>query len=778
MSLLRAFRRCKAYDFQHTSEFGFTTLRCFDIPSRTNHVEPFALGGEDGEAEGARFYRVSSSQESMEEGEEGEGIGFSRGHHSGPSFPRRTRLPGPTSGKTVRKSKLPYQNFGRSLSGSNTPTPIIIPRCNTKNKGKEETAEHPYSSSPPMELELPIVAAATATTTGAPMRSRSGSFAEIAAASGALERGASMTAEDVFGKLVVGSPTSSSPLHNLLVTGQKRSVPTFRQTGRDWSKEFQDLLKRPLLERGTELQKLSDEFVATAKSIGEVIIMERNQPYHLKTFKPLQGKGVAGGEKFKVDNIFFKFAIDHNNIYPSDRFAMKVAGHELKGLTAMVSCGMMLGLHFPLLALIDYRGFRLIATSALPISEDTIVYGSCDGGQTVHSDMFEMNTKMEKIAKILNLKGHITGLGDIQKWIYGPCDIEGHRPNDGMLYVVDTARLWPPQTPDRSVKGSFLFNLLRGEYVSKHPIPLSSDAFTMFGEHDAEIHNREVIQATEQLLNVVIPEFAAWLQSHYCHSTAFPLSPSRLIEDLHRTGINIRHLGRVRSHVMDEELRRLILGEMISRFLKNDLKARMRQIQSSEEIPYRRLVINFFNVCFGHKGTESAAFWSRYAPKELLLQFEFALSPQEQKPDFKLYEHIHLPQVFERTSELTGVKFRSSTCPLLSELTDRDLVSIDVKEKHMYAIPRIEADTLAQLALIKPMEEAQQLYSASLAKYHSVLHLKADDHLVLQVEFFSPCFPSFAASFLYNDDPVIINAHNEEHGNSVGKNGEIGISRR
>jgi hypothetical protein len=61
-----------------------------------------------------------------------------------------------------------------------------------------------------------------------------------------------------------------------------------------------------------------------------------------------------------------------------------ITGHELKGLTALVSCGMILGLSFPLLALIDWRGYRLIATSALPISEDTIVYGSCDGGNSVH----------------------------------------------------------------------------------------------------------------------------------------------------------------------------------------------------------------------------------------------------------------------------------------------------------------------------------------------------------------------------------------------------------
>ncbi len=44
------------------------------------------------------------------------------------------------------------------------------------------------------------------------------------------------------------------------------------------------------------------------------------------------------------------------------------------------------GLHFPLMALIDYRGFRLVAISILPISRSTILYGSADGGATIHCD--------------------------------------------------------------------------------------------------------------------------------------------------------------------------------------------------------------------------------------------------------------------------------------------------------------------------------------------------------------------------------------------------------
>jgi hypothetical protein len=32
---------------------------------------------------------------------------------------------------------------------------------------------------------------------------------------------------------------------------------------------------------------------------------------------------------------------------------------------------------------------------------------------------------------------------------YRPCDIEGHRGKDGKLYVLDTARVFPPRPPSR-----------------------------------------------------------------------------------------------------------------------------------------------------------------------------------------------------------------------------------------------------------------------------------------------------------------------------------------
>ena len=53
-------------------------------------------------------------------------------------------------------------------------------------------------------------------------------------------------------------------------------------------------------------------------------------PDSKKTIKPLK-LGMAGGDKYIVHNILFKFAVDNAGLYGSDYAAAKVAGHELKG---------------------------------------------------------------------------------------------------------------------------------------------------------------------------------------------------------------------------------------------------------------------------------------------------------------------------------------------------------------------------------------------------------------------------------------------------------------
>lgn len=152
-------------------------------------------------------------------------------------------------------------------------------------------------------------------------------------------------------------------------------------SGREWNAQFQSLLDRVTDERilnearvFDSISALATDFHFCAVSLGKIIISEKFLPDAQKTIKPVDMGGVAGGTKYLVNNIIFKFAIDHQGLYGSDESASKAAGQELLGLTYVWRSG--LPLHVPLCCLVDYRGFRLVAVCRLPVDSSTLVYGS------------------------------------------------------------------------------------------------------------------------------------------------------------------------------------------------------------------------------------------------------------------------------------------------------------------------------------------------------------------------------------------------------------------
>jgi len=90
-----------------------------------------------------------------------------------------------------------------------------------------------------------------------------------------------------------------------------------------------------------------------------------------------------------------------------------------------------------------------LATTALPIGGNSLIYGSSDGGATVHKDDPRLNQLMKKAAKELHIKGHKVGFSGQLKKLYAPTDIEGHKGRDSRFYVLDTARISPPEPPMR-----------------------------------------------------------------------------------------------------------------------------------------------------------------------------------------------------------------------------------------------------------------------------------------------------------------------------------------
>ena len=126
--------------------------------------------------------------------------------------------------------------------------------------------------------------------------------------------------------------------------------------------------------------------------------------------------------------------------YANDEVAMKTGTNEKKGIASYFLCDIP-GLCYPLICLIHYRGFLLLASSLIDaINSTTLKYGSNDSGKTVHKDDQTLNSLMETAGKMLNLADHNVG----GQRIYGPGDIEGHLGTDKLYYVLDFGRVLPP----------------------------------------------------------------------------------------------------------------------------------------------------------------------------------------------------------------------------------------------------------------------------------------------------------------------------------------------
>ncbi|EFA86726.1 hypothetical protein PPL_00531 [Heterostelium album PN500] len=429
-----------------------------------------------------------------------------------------------------------------------------------------------------------------------------------------------------------------------------------------WNSEFQRILEMDdSLEKFERLASLEHDFVYAAESYGRIIISEHLLPDELKTIKPVSVGGIAGGEKYIVQGILFKFAVESDTygLYGSDENAMKTAAHELNGCTSFLNCGIK-GLHVPLMSYIDYRGFRLMALSLLPITKKTLVYGSSDAGQTVYTANTMFNHLFGSAAKVLNLKSHRVqdSSGDL-KTIQGPIDIEGHVGTDGRFYLLDFARLSPPEPPIH--RGAYLYRLLRLELVRTFTTPLCSDAFSPMSTISVENHNAEVKEAYDFLMTTIIPKLAITLD----------VKDSQAIEKMefskifHSEGVNMRQIGQVRQYAQNEMVRRYLMTEALVRCLKSLtrelLRREMKKTHLPSDYPYRRVMVNFLNLIFG-EGQATKTFWDQILKPKLEKKFKgiFNLPPKgviELPVDRKM--------TFEKDTDLKSFLERGSTRTVL-----------------------------------------------------------------------------------------------------------------
>lgn len=333
----------------------------------------------------------------------------------------------------------------------------------------------------------------------------------------------------------------------------------------------------------SEIRNVGREFLETARADALIIISEHFHPKYRKTIPVVTEQTVHGrfrecgrgfGGKYytyEAHNIVYSVSEDSNGVYNgSDEYAAKVAGKDrlasLEYFKAHVE-----HLNVPLTATIDYGGFRVLAVAKLPVEKvmyaddgevrkisEEMVHGVQKDGDTFINKGKVGQNMLKAAANKLNLAEHsIKGFKDIASSItYGACDLKLYRGPFEEYYIKDFARAFPPEiaseTPyfapvprDQSV----FWRFLRPEFLRSFPKPLSPDACSAVVQDlpDRRMHYDNLVEASSLLVGKVIPELAETLVAR---DYFIPLSEGMgvdLSKDLHARGINMRHLGYIRS---------------------------------------------------------------------------------------------------------------------------------------------------------------------------------------------------------------------------------------
>lgn len=139
------------------------------------------------------------------------------------------------------------------------------------------------------------------------------------------------------------------------------------------------------------------------------------------------------------------------------------------------------------------------------------------------------------------------------------------------MYIIDTARVFPPEAPfgkEQSKRGSYLYRLLRPEFVKNNSVPLCSDAFSSFQLAARERFENDIIEATKRLRAVIIPEISRNLDKNstsYMSLIDLREKFPAFINSLHRNGVNVRYLGYLRGLCQTTAVKSFILTEMVAR---------------------------------------------------------------------------------------------------------------------------------------------------------------------------------------------------------------------
>lgn len=214
---------------------------------------------------------------------------------------------------------------------------------------------------------------------------------------------------------------------------------------------------------------------------------------------------------------------------------MKSASHELKSTQALIDAGIS-QLNYPLMTVFTYRGKRVTCSSLLPVK----------GKETLRQGKDNIKDRMRvpppEIESVMAMMGTNLFIGKSRKpageEIYGPFDMEIHLGQDGLLYMIDAARLFPPEYRGIPMGSRKFYQLLRPELLRKAGKFVLPDAVL--------VNDDEGLKDLVDVTKVLDDEIAQLVRELNDGRIADDLSSRDAVKSLlHGRGINMRHLANI-----------------------------------------------------------------------------------------------------------------------------------------------------------------------------------------------------------------------------------------
>ncbi|KAF0978773.1 hypothetical protein FDP41_001843 [Naegleria fowleri] len=509
---------------------------------------------------------------------------------------------------------------------------------------------------------------------------------------------------------------------------------------REWNEEYQSCKELPSgtmedrLTRDRTLFKIHCDFVDAAVK-GAKAVVEK----YLSPINPIDKKT---SQVYIQNNIFFSFSInseDAKDENDMDKFAYQNANNDLKGVMAFNEADVR-GIHTLASAIIDYRGYRVVAQSIIPgiLQGDQgsrHVYGSIDEGKSFVTDP-KYHALMKEAAEKLHIKEHVvldeTGKEHV---LACPAECKGIVGSDGRFYVLDLIKTTPKDVNFPDVKTAILRPELVQFYVATHSskqniestlpeqqngavesvvanandlttsasettptqqsepsMAFNTDVFSQNKvggtEEQTQQDKEEVTKLAKYLMEVVLPKFV----KSFRVKEENPFDGKSLTDAMHERGINMRYLGSVATMAAENSIPHLVSmseQEMVTRVAKHIFNKHLRNV---EEGNMGTFITKFMNLLFGSNvPVVEESKKSSTAPYETLTQTQLLSQIKEEVKNHFKYD---LPEGYmtklQKISTVrsfcmkTGVQIalREYTLNSPAPFTSNDILALQPLVKH------------------------------------------------------------------------------------------------